>query len=95
MDHTFPAFLERYNFQRRLEPDDVLHGAGQDPGVRSRYDPRPLHNYWQAMGEAQRPIVILIGIGIVIRNFKDGGMRASRRTLSFSTAIGGSILRES
>ena len=54
-----PDFIDRYNFQRRFEPEgnSVLHGAGQDPGVGSRYDPSPFHNYWQAMSNEQRPAI--------------------------------------
>lgn len=35
-----PAFINRYNFQRRFEPvgNVVLHGAGQDPVVGNRFD---------------------------------------------------------
>jgi hypothetical protein len=56
-----PDFIDRYNFQRRLEPEGniVLHGAGQDPGVGNRYDPKPFHDYWQAMDERQRPAIYM------------------------------------
>ena len=56
-----PDFIDRYNFQRRLEPEGniVLHGAVQYPGVGNRYDTKPFHDYWQAMDERQRPAIYM------------------------------------
>ena len=61
MNFYLSSFLPRVNFGRRLEPlgNNVLHGAGQDPGIGSHYDPSPFHAYWEAVSSSHKPAVYM------------------------------------